>query len=114
MSTLDQTALGADLDFIIDETGKDLVGVSPPAIAGLTFRGAFSSLEDGYEVELAGREVQLDGEFVINGSAYTTLPTKGAVLKELDDTHHKIFEVPREAVGPAYRLQVISRYGAGG
>ena len=31
--------LAADLDFAIGETGKPLVGVSPAAIAGLTYNG---------------------------------------------------------------------------
>jgi hypothetical protein len=105
--------LAADLDFAIGETGKPLVGVSPAAIAGLTYNGCLSSIEDGYEVELAGRDVILDAEILINGNANVTLPTKGAILKDLDGTHHKVYDVTKEDFGPGYRLRVVSRYASG-
>ena len=112
MSTLNLEVLSSDLNFLVGEQGKPLVGVSPAAIADLTFTGSISSLEEGYEVELAGRDVVLDAEILINGNAYSTLPTKGAVLKDLDGTHHKVWEVTKEDVGPAYRLKVASRYAS--
>ena len=80
MSTLNLDVLAADLDFAIGETGKAFVGVSPAGIAGLTFTGCLSSIVDGYEVELAGRDVILDAEILLNGNSNSTLPTKGAIL----------------------------------
>jgi hypothetical protein len=111
MSKFKTSVLDHDLDFLISETGKELIGVSPAAIAAKTFIGSFQSLEEGYEVELSGREVMLDSEIVINGNAYATLPTKGAVLKDLDGTHYKIFEIKKD-FSSAYKMNVASQYAA--
>ncbi len=110
MSIFNDESLGFDLDFMIEQTGKELVGVSPATIQDLVFVGSFQSLEEGFEVDLAGREVELDSEIVINGSNYSVLPTKGALLKDRDGNHFKVFEIKREDPGPIYRMQVASRY----
>ena len=110
MSLFNEEALGFDLDFMVKQTGKELVGVRPVAIKDLVFIGSFESLEEGFEVDLAGREIQLDTEIVINGSNYSALPTKGALLKDRDGNHYKVHEIKREDPGPIYRMKVISRY----
>ena len=55
MSIFNDESLGFDLDFMIEQTGKELVGVSPATIQDLVFVGSFQSLEEGFEVDLAGR-----------------------------------------------------------
>ena len=112
MKTLPDSVLSFDLDFLIQDSGKELVGVSPAAIADKVFIGSFQSLTEGYEVELAGRDVELDSEIIINGDSYLDLPTKGSVLKDRDGNFFKVFEIKREDNGPAYRLKVASRYAA--
>ena len=110
MTIFNEETLGADLDFMIKQTGKELVGVSPSGIKDLVFIGSFQSLDEGFEVDLAGREIELDSEVVINGANYSTLPTKGAVLKDHDGNHFKVFEIKKEFPGQAYKMQVASRY----
>ena len=110
MGTLNFDVLGSDLDFLIAESGRKFVGVTPTGIADKTFNGSLTSLEEGYDVMLQGNEVTIDAEILLNGKAYSTLPTKGAVLKDLDDNHFKVLDVQKEDFGPAYVLRVMARY----
>ena len=110
MTTLSKSVLAFDLDFLIAETGIQLTGVSPPAIADRVFVGSFEALTEGYDVEISGRDVELDSHIVINGDAYPVLPEKGALLTDPDGTFHKVFEATREEFGPVYRMKVASRY----
>ena len=111
MSKFKTAILDLDLDFLIGETGKELIGVSPSAIENRSFIGSFQSLDEGYEVELSGREIILDSEIVINANAYSTLPTKGAVLKDLEGNHYKVFEIKKD-FSSAYKMNVASQYAA--
>tara|TARA_R100001163_G_C5062024_1_gene199018 strand:+ start:1310 stop:1654 length:345 start_codon:yes stop_codon:yes gene_type:complete len=110
MSTLDLSVLTYDLDFLVKETGREIVGVSPTAIADKVFVGSFESLTEGYEVEVNGRDVELDTQIVINGDAYPDLPIKGSVLKDRAGTFYKVFEIRKEDYGPIYSMKVASRY----
>ena len=110
MGTLNFDVMATDLDFLIGESGRQFIGVTPTGIAALTFNGSLNSMEEGYDVMLQGNEVTIDAEILLNGNAYTTLPTKGAVLKDLDDNHFKVLDVQKEDFGPAYVLRVMSRY----
>ena len=112
MTTLSNSVFSFDLDFLIRETGKEVVGVSPPAIADKVFLGSFESLTEGYEVEINGRDVELDSEIVIDGSAYPDLPAKGSVLKDREGNFFKVFEIRRESFGPVYAMKVASRYAS--
>jgi len=113
MTTLTPSVLSADLDFLISETGKEYVGVSPSNIEDKVFFAAISTVTEGYEVELAGREVIIDAEIMLNGDAYDTLPEKFGVIKDRDNVYFKVLEVKKEDFGPAYTLKVVSRYAAG-
>lgn len=110
MSTLSNDVLGSDLDFLIAETGQDFIGVTPAGIADKVFTGCLNSMAEGYDVMLSGNEVTLDANIVLNGNAYATLPTKGALLKDRAGSFYKVFDVVNEDVGPGYRLNVLSRY----
>jgi hypothetical protein len=113
MGTINSEVLGADLDFLIGETGKDFVGVTPTGIASKVFMGSFNRLQDGYDVMLNGNEVTIDAEISINGDNYPTLPTKGAVIKDRDENHYKVLDIAKEDFGPGYVLRVMARYQRG-
>lgn len=108
--TLSQEVFSADLNFLVSETGKEFVGVSPAGILNKVFLGSFNTLDEGYEVMLNGNEVIIDAKILLNGSAYETKPTKGAVIKDRDSNHFKVMEVTKEDFGPGYVISVASRY----
>ena len=105
--------LASDLDFLIEQAGKEFVGVTPSAITDLVFMGSASTMEEGYEVMLQGNEVTIDAKIVLNGGAYSTLPTKGAVLKDRDGTFFKVFSIDKDDYGPSYTLNVAAQYQRG-
>tara|TARA_Y100000593_G_scaffold73232_1_gene134530 strand:- start:105 stop:446 length:342 start_codon:yes stop_codon:yes gene_type:complete len=110
MTLLDKDLLSSDLDFLISQTGKDFTGVSPAAIASKIFVGCLAVLEEGYELEVSGREVIIDSKLTINSSAYEDLPTKGAVLKDPAGTKYKVVQIHREDFSPSYVLTLSSQY----
>lgn len=110
MTNLDKAVLSSDLDFLISETSKDFTGVSPAAIAGKVFAGSLAVIEEGYELELAGREVIVDSRLTINGAAYAVKPTKGAVLQDPAGTNYKVVVVHFEDFSPCYVLTLSSQY----
>jgi hypothetical protein len=113
MGTLNTEVLTSDLDFLIKETGKEFVGVTPAAITDLVFLGAFNSLDEGYDVMVSGNEVTIDAQIILNGSGYSTLPTKGAVLQDRDGNKFKVLDITREDYGPGYVLKVMAQYQRG-
>tara|TARA_R110002020_G_scaffold168202_2_gene356878 strand:+ start:1020 stop:1361 length:342 start_codon:yes stop_codon:yes gene_type:complete len=113
MGSINASVLGHDLNFLINETGKEFVGVSPAALTDKVFKGSFNSLDESYDVMLHGHEVTIDAEIILNGKEYETLPTKGTVLKDRDGNEFKAVDVKREDFGPAYVVQVIAKYQRG-
>ena len=110
MSSINLETLASDLNFLISEGKKDLTGVTPSSISNVVFAGSFTTLDEGFEVQVSGREVVLDTEIVINRFAYETTPEKGAVLQDLEGTKYKVADVKREGVGPLMKLLCISQY----
>lgn len=110
MTTLSKTILSNDLDFLISETGKNFTAVSPVALADKVFHGALALLEEGYEIEVAGREVIIDSRLTINSTAYDALPTKGAVLQDPEGTKFKVVQIHREDFSPSYVMTLSSQY----
>ena len=110
MTNLSKSVLSGDLDFLISETGKDFTGVSPAGIASKVFVGSLAEIEEGYELEVNGREVLIDARLTINAEAYETKPTKGAVLKDPNGTKYKVVQVAFEDFSPSYVLPLSSQY----
>ena len=110
MTTLSKSVLSNDLTFLINETGKDFTGVTPAALAGKVFKGSLAILEEGYEMEISGREVIIDSKLTLNSTSYQTLPTKGAVLQDAAGTSYKIVMVHQEDFSPSYVLTLSSQY----
>ena len=113
MGTLNTEVLTADLDFMIQETGKEFVGVTPAAITDLVFIGCLTMLDEGYDVMLSGNEVTIDAEIMLNGAAYSTLPTKGALLQDRDGNKFKVLDISKEDFGPGYVLKTVAQYQRG-
>jgi len=113
MGTISAAVLSSDLDFLIRETGKEFVGVTPGAITDLVFLGAFNTLDEGYDVMVSGNEVTIDAQIILNGSGYSTLPTKGAVLQDRDGNNFKVLDIEKEDFGPGYVLKVMAQYQRG-
>ena len=113
MSTLNEAVLSADLNFLISQSPVSLTGVTPSAIASIVYVGSLQSLEEGYEVELSGREVTIDTEFVLNKTEYSTLPSKGAVLLDTDGTKYKVMDIKRERLGCLVKFYFTSQYARG-
>lgn len=113
MGTLNAEVLSSDLDFLINETGKEFVGVTPAAITDLVFLGSLTVLDEGYEVMQSGHEVTIDSQIMLNGSGYSTLPTKGAVLQDRDGNKFKVLDIDREDFGPGYVLKTMAQYQRG-
>ena len=110
MSTLSSRLFSHDLDFLIAETEEQFTGISPPAIAGIVYRGCLSTIDSGYEVFDHGHEVMLDSSIMLNSNNYSLLPTKGAILRDLKGTTFKVFEVEKEDFTGGYEMKVNSRY----
>lgn len=102
--------MSKDLDFLIHEIRIELSGVSPTLMVGQTYQGSLQSIEDGYEVELAGKEVQIDTEFCFNASKHSVLPSKGCVLLGADGIKYKVAEVKKESIGILSKLLLTSQY----
>jgi len=107
---INNDTLSYDLDFLIREAGKDFVGVTPSGITDLVFMGSMSTMQEGYEVMLNGNEVTIDCRILLNGGAYSTLPTKGAVLKDRDGTYFKVMSIRKDDYGPSYTLDCAAQY----
>ena len=112
-STVKKSVVASDLDYLIGEQGTELTGVSPTAIASTVFVGSFQSIEDGYEVELSGKEVMIDTEFIINETKHVTNPSKGAVLEDSDGVKYKVALVKKERLGVLMKLYLTSQYQRG-
>jgi hypothetical protein len=110
MSTLSSRLFSNDLDFLIGETEQQFEGVTPSNITGIVYKGCLSTIESGYEVYEHGHEITLDSAIIINSSNYSVLPQKGAVIKSLDGTIYKVFEIEKEDFGGGYKLKVSSQY----
>ena len=102
--------MSKDLDFLIAEIRVELSGVSPTSMVGQTYQGSLQSTEDGYEVELSGKEVVIDTEFCFNASKHSVLPSKGCVLQDSDGTKYKVAEVKSEKIGILSKLLLTSQY----
>ena len=113
MGTLNTEVLTSDLDFLITETGKEFVGVTPAAITNLVYLGSFNSLDEGYDVMINGHEVTIDAQMILNGSVYSTLPTKGAVLQDRDGNNFKVLDIATEDLGPGYVMKMMAQYQRG-
>lgn len=112
MGTLNKDFFSFDLDFLISETGRDFTGVSPSRIQGIIYKGALRSIEEGYEVEMSGREVELDSEIVINTDKQTEQPEKGSILTDSEGNLFKVFDTMGEDFGSVLRLRVVSKYAS--
>ena len=110
MSSVSTAALSTDLDYLIGEQPTQLTGVSPSGLAGKVFNGSLMSMEDGYEVELSGKEVMIDTEFVLNESKQESNPSKGAVLEDSEGTKYKVAMVKKERLGVLMKLFLTSQY----
>ncbi len=112
MGTLNKDFFSFDLNFLISETGRDFTGVSPSRIEGIIYKGALRSIEEGYEVEMSGREVELDSEIVINTDKQTEQPEKGSILTDSEGNLFKVFDTMGEDFGSVLRLRVVSKYAS--
>mgnify|MGYP000141138242 CR=1 FL=1 len=112
MGTLNKEFFSFDLDFLISETGKIFEGVSPSRIQGIQYSGALRTIEEGFEVEMSGREVELDSEIIINRSHHSEIPSKGSILKDPDNNLFKVFDTTGEDYGSVVRLRVVSKYAS--
>ena len=110
MSSISLQSVSADLDYLIGEQQVELTGVSPTPYIGIKFQGALQSIEDGYEVELSGKEVMIDTEYCFNASKHSLLPVKGCVLQDKDGTKYKVAEVKKESIGILSKLYLTSQY----
>jgi hypothetical protein len=110
MGTLSKDFFSYDLDFLIEETGKQFTIRRPASLEGVTFFGAMQSIDEGYEVELNGREAELDSEIIMNTTGHNELPGKGAVLEDQAGNLFKVYDTKGEDYGPVLRLRVISKY----
>ena len=110
MGTLSKDFFSYDLDFLISETGKTFVGVSPSRISGINYTGAITTTDEGFEVELNGREVELDSEIIINTNKQTEQPSKGSILRDPDGNLFKVFDTKGEDFGSVLRLRVVSKF----
>ena len=110
MSSVSLQSVSADLDYLIGEQQTELTGVSPTAYVGLKYQGSLQSIEDGYEVELSGKEVLIDTEYCFNASKHTLLPVKGCVVEDGDGTKYKVADVKKEAIGILSKLYLTSQY----
>jgi hypothetical protein len=110
MGSINLGAISGDLDFLIAETKTELEGVTPSTISGKKFQTSIGVINGGFEVELNGREVQLDTEIILNQDLSEVAPTKGAVLKDAEGTKYKVFETEKEQVGSYLKLVAISQY----
>ena len=109
-SNVKKAVMSNDLDYLIGEQGTPLTGVSPTGIADTVYVGSLQSLEDGYEVELSGKEVMIDTEFVINEIKQATNPSKGAVLQDSDGVNYKVALVKKERLGVLMKLYLTSQF----
>jgi hypothetical protein len=110
MGTLNKDFFSQDLDFLISETGRIFTGVSPERIQGVEYQGALRSIEEGYDVELYGKEASVDTEILINRDHYQEQPKKGSVLKDDRENLFKVFDTEGEDFGSVLRLRVVSKY----
>lgn len=110
MSNLNFSVLSSDLDFLISETGKNFTATNPPSLSGKIFVGALALLEEGYEMEVSGKEVIVDSKLTINSGSYDALPTKGAVLEDPAGTSYKVVVVHEEDYSPSYVMTLSSQY----
>lgn len=112
VGTLSKDFFSFDLDFLIAETGRDFTGVSPTRIEGIVYKGALRSIEEGFEVEMSGREVELDSEIIINSNKQTEQPSKGSILRDAEGNLFKVFDTMGEDFGSVLRLRVVSKYAS--
>ena len=110
MSNLSFSVLSNDLDFLISETGKNFTATNPTTLSGKVFVGSLALLEEGYELEISGKEVVIDSKLTINSSGYADLPTKGAVLEDLKGTKYKVVMIHQEDFSPSYVMDLSSQY----
>lgn len=110
MGTLSKDFFSYDLDFLIAETGKTFVGVSPSRIAGINYTGAITTTDLGFEVEMNGRDVELDSEIIINTDHQNQQPSKGSILRDPEGNLFKVFDTKGEDFGSVLRLRVVSKY----
>tara|TARA_R110002074_G_scaffold52061_2_gene131417 strand:- start:1014 stop:1358 length:345 start_codon:yes stop_codon:yes gene_type:complete len=110
VSTLSSRLFSNDLNFLIGETEEQFTGVTPSSISGIVYKGCLSRIDSGYEVFEHGHEITLDSSILINSENYNTLPSKGAVLRDLSGTLYKVFEVEKEDFGGGYTMKVNSQY----
>ena len=109
-TSVKSSVVSNDLNYLIGQQGTELTGVSPTGIADTVYVGSFQSIEDGYEVELSGKEVMIDTEFIINESKHATNPSKGAVLQDSAGTKFKVAMVKAERLGVLMKLYLTSQY----
>ena len=112
MGTLSKEFFSNDLDFLISETGVQVVGVSPARIEGVKYVGAFRSIDNGIDLELHGVEDDVDTEIIINRDNHdgNQIPSKGSILKDDENNLFKVFKTTREDFGSVIALQVVSKY----
>jgi hypothetical protein len=110
MSSVASSVISSDLDYLINEQRTELTGVTPSSVAGIVYEGSMQSLEDGYEVELAGKEVTIDTEYVLNEGKHSTNPSKGAVLEDSEGVKYKVALVKKERLGILMKLYLTSQY----
>lgn len=112
MGTLSKEFFSNDLDFLIAETGVQIVGVSPARIAGVNYVGAFRSIDMGIDLELHGMEDDVDTEIIINRNKHSSseIPSKGSILKDDENNLFKVFKTTSEDFGSVVTLQVVSKY----
>lgn len=110
MTNLSFSVLSNDLDFLISETGKNFTATNPAALSGKIFVGSLAILDEGYELEISGKEVVIDSKLTINSSGYDALPAKGAVLQDLAGTQYKVVMVHQEDFSPSYVMDLSSQY----
>jgi len=110
MGTLSKEFFSHDLDFLITETGRTFTGVSPERIKGIKYQGALRSIEEGYDVEIYGKEMSVDSEIVINRDHHDEHPGKGSILEDTKNNLFKVFEIEGEDFGSVLRLRVVSKF----
>ena len=115
-----QDQLESDLDFIIEQNGVTLIGVTPSAVYDVSYKGLLFGFNEGHQETVSdstggAKEEELEASFLINANKYTNLPEKGAILRASTSTKRfKVFVTSKDDLNPtAYKLSLIAEYSDG-
>lgn len=109
MSILSDDFIASNLRFAIANRSTVLTQIRPTGTATVTILASQQNVEESFEIQIDGREEQVDTMFVIDQTGLPQMPKKGFVFEDSSGKQYKVQSTKNDYARIGLTLMCISK-----